>query len=71
MLSCGPSRASSDQLLVLEVSTNNDLKILKTISPSSGEHVFVSLSDEWAESSVETGDIVRVILTALDGKYEP
>lgn len=66
----GPTEASSGRLLVLEVTTNQDAKVLRTVDLASRKQLNIALCDDWIESEVKQGDIVRVILTHEDGTFQ-
>ena len=67
----GPIDASSCRLLVLESKKQEDALTLKTIQLAASRRIiYIALCDEWQKSQVQPQDIVRVVLTNLDGSYQ-
>lgn len=69
--SVGPVGASSPRLLVLEVTSTQTTKTLRTICTSTKAELVLHLHDEWVQSQVSPGNIARTILTRPDGSYLP
>lgn len=65
----GQARAQSTlaRLSVLDVRTTAHTKIVRAVHLGSGAQLVCRLADEWADSQVQSGDIVIVIPTAPDG----
>lgn len=66
----GPVDAASGRLLVLQVTTNVDAKMLRTADVSSNQPISIALCDDWIQTDVKQGDIVRVVLTDEFGAYQ-
>lgn len=66
----GPTEASSGRLLVLEVLEEYGIKFLRTAQIPWGTLYKVALHQEWAETTLRSGDVIRVILTKDDGTYQ-
>lgn len=67
----GPSGASSPRLLVRDVLYEHGRSILQTVNPLDGTTISVELLGAWAESPVEVGQIVRVVLSSQEGDFTP
>ncbi|CAN8062186.1 unnamed protein product [Agarophyton chilense] len=66
----GPTEASSGRLLILEVTLNPDVKILRTVDLAHGRQLTIALCEDWMSSDVKQGDVVRIILTHPDGTFQ-
>lgn len=65
----GPTDASSNPLLVLEVSRSPHQTLLRAVDTLTGEQLSISLLNEWSDSPVEQSHIFRVILTEPEGTF--
>ncbi|KAI0556642.1 DNA replication factor Dna2 [Gracilaria domingensis] len=66
----GPTEASSGRLLVLEVTSNPDAKVLRVVDLACGRQLTIALCEDWMSSDVKPGDIVRIILTCADDTFQ-